>query len=74
MFLFKGEICKPYRLIEIDDNPNETNDEWTVSFEQLQAAINAETCLVTWFDNNNTSNNNLSLEQRIHNYHQDILR
>ncbi|UJR27471.1 hypothetical protein I4U23_008757 [Adineta vaga] len=69
VLLQMGEMCKPYRLIEIDDIPVA---EWTVSFEQFEATMIAETCLVTWLENNNISN--LSLEQRIDNYHQDLLR
>jgi hypothetical protein len=64
-------MCKPYHLIEIEDNSAQTDCEWTTSFEQLEAAINAETCLVKWFENNNYD---LTLEKRIDNYYQDILR
>ncbi|CAF1369075.1 unnamed protein product [Adineta steineri] len=69
VLLQMGEICKPYRLVEID---NSSDDTWTISFEQVEPALNVETCLVQWFDNNNT--NTSSLKKRIHNYHQDILR
>ena len=62
-------MCKPYRLIEIDDTPVA---EWTVSFEQFEATMMAESCLVSWFENSDTQSP--SLEQRINNYHQDILR
>jgi hypothetical protein len=64
-------MCKPYQLIEIDDGSDKNSSEWTTSFEQFETAINAEICLVNWFDNNNYD---LTLEKRIDNYHQDILR
>jgi hypothetical protein len=62
-------MCKPYRRLEVDSE--ETNNEWTLSFEQLEAAMNAETSIVTWFELNIQQQ---SLEQRIHNYNQDFLR
>ncbi|CAF4493213.1 unnamed protein product, partial [Rotaria sp. Silwood2] len=68
LLLKMGEMCKSPRQVET----NETENEWTISFEQFEAAMNAESCLVTWFENNN--NNNLSLEKRIDNYHKDIQR
>jgi hypothetical protein len=64
-------MCKPYQLIELDDGSDENSSEWTTSFEQFETAINAEICLVSWFENNNYD---LTLEKRIDNYHQDILR
>jgi hypothetical protein len=64
-------MCKPYQLIEIDDSSDKNSSEWTTSFEQFETAINAEICLVSWFENNNYD---LTLEKRIDNYHQDILR
>jgi hypothetical protein len=64
-------MCKPYRLIEIDDGSDQTNNEWTISFEQFETAIIAETCLVEWLENNNYD---LTLEKCIDNYYQDILR
>ena len=71
-FSFKGEMCKPYRRLEVDNsNSEETDNEWTLSFEQLEAAMNAETTIVTWFELNIDQQ---SLEQRIHNYNQDFLR
>ncbi|CAF4497386.1 unnamed protein product [Rotaria socialis] len=71
--LFKtGEMCKPYRGLEDDnENSDETNNQWTLSFEQFSAAMNAETPIVTWFESNTQQQ---SLEQRIHNYNQDFLR
>ncbi|CAF0826405.1 unnamed protein product [Rotaria sp. Silwood1] len=73
LLLKMGEMCKsPPHQVEIDDNKKEIENEWTISFEQFEAAMNAETCLVTWFENNN--GNNLSLETRINNYHQDTQR
>ena len=65
-------MCKPYRRLEVDTKVSEEPDnEWTLSFEQLEAAMNAETSVVTWFELNNQQQ---SLEQRIHNYNQDFLR
>ena len=65
-----GEMCKPYR--RLDESPSEVADgEWTLSFEQLEAAMNAEASLVNWFESHN---HHQSLEQRIHNYNQDFLR
>ncbi|CAF3404499.1 unnamed protein product [Rotaria sp. Silwood1] len=73
LLLKMGEMCKsPPHQVEIDDNKKEIENEWTITFEQFEAAMNAETCLVTWFENNN--GNNLSLETRINNYHQDTQR
>jgi hypothetical protein len=69
---FIGEICKPCHLIELDDHKDETDNDWIISFEQFEAALNAETCLVTWLESNN--NNTKTLETRINNYHQDIQR
>ena len=71
-FSSSGEICKPYRLIDIDDGSDKNTSEWTISFEQLETALNTETCLVQWFENNRTCH--LTLEKRIDNYLQDILR
>jgi hypothetical protein len=62
-------MCKPYRRLEVDSE--ETNNEWTLSFEQLEAAMNAEASIVTWFELNTEHQ---SLEQRIHNYNQDFVR
>ncbi|CAM2713950.1 unnamed protein product [Rotaria socialis] len=70
ILLKMGEICKPPPPEE-DENSGTLIDEWTVSFEQFEAAMNAETCLVTWLENN--ANNSLSLETRVKNYHQDTL-
>ena len=64
-------MCKPYRLIDIDDGSDKSNPEWTISFEQLETAITAETCLVQWFE---SKTSHLTLEKRIDNYLQDILR
>lgn len=64
-------MCKPYRLIDIDDDSDKSNPEWTISFEQLEIAITGETCLVQWFENKTS---HLTLEKRIDNYLQDILR
>ncbi|CAF4942661.1 unnamed protein product, partial [Rotaria socialis] len=65
-------MCKPYRGLEDDnENSDETNNQWTLSFEQFSAAMNAETPIVTWFESNTQQQ---SLEQRIHNYNQDFLR
>jgi hypothetical protein len=65
-------MCKPYRRLEVDTKVSEEPDnEWTLSFEQLEAAMNAEASVVTWFELNNQQQ---SLEQRIHNYNQDFLR
>ncbi|CAF3906161.1 unnamed protein product [Rotaria sp. Silwood2] len=71
--LFKtGEMCKPYRGLEVDNkNTEPTDNEWTLSLEQFEAAMNAETPIVTWFELNSQQQ---SLEQRIHNYNQDFLR
>jgi len=71
LLLKMGEMCKPYRLIDIDDGSDKNNYEWTTSFEQLEATFNTETSLINWLENNN---HELTLEKRIDNYHQDILR
>jgi hypothetical protein len=63
-------MCKPYRRpdsVPVDGLDN----EWTLSFEQLEAAMNAETSLVTWFE---LGPQLKSFEERIHNYNQDFLR
>ncbi|CAF0924420.1 unnamed protein product [Rotaria sordida] len=74
LLLKMGEICKssPRQVETNDTTTNEMENEWIINFEQFEATMNAETCLVTWFENNN--GNNLSLEKRIHNYLQDIQR
>lgn len=66
-------MSKPYRRLETENtgDAEEPTDEWTLSFEQLEAAMNAETSIVTWFEANSQQQ---SLEQRIHNYNQDFLR
>lgn len=65
-----GEMCKPYR--RLDSSAISTGEsEWTLSFEQLEAAVNAESCLVNWFE---TISQTKSLDERIHNYNQDFLR
>lgn len=65
-------MCKPYRGLDDDNKSSEgTENDWTLSFEQFSAAMNAETSLVTWFESNAQQQ---SLEQRIHNYNQDFLR
>ena len=66
-------MCKPYRCLDDDDDQTseQINNEWTLSFEQLEASINAETLIVTWFELNAQQK---SFEQRIHNYNQDFLR
>ena len=67
-----GEMCKPYRRLETDEQPGEeVNPEWTLSFEQLEAAMNAEASIVNWFEINTQEK---SLEQRIYQYNQDFLR
>ncbi|UJR21588.1 hypothetical protein I4U23_024670 [Adineta vaga] len=66
ILLKTGEMSRPYRRLETD----ETTNEWTLSFEQLEAAMNAESSIVTWFESNSQQQ---SLEQRIHNYNQDFL-
>ncbi|CAF1052748.1 unnamed protein product [Adineta steineri] len=72
ILLKTGEMCKPYRRLEGDTaNSEETINEWTLSFEQLEAAMNAEASIVNWFEVNTQQQ---SLEQRIHNYNQDFLR
>ena len=71
-FILKGEMCKSCRSIEIENEIDEINNQWTISFEQFDAGMNAETPLVIWFES--TCENKLSLEKRINNYHQDILR
>jgi hypothetical protein len=43
-------MCKPYRLIEIEDGSDKNIYDWTTSFEQFEKAINAEICLVNWFE------------------------
>ncbi|CAF1436530.1 unnamed protein product [Rotaria magnacalcarata] len=70
ILLKMGEICKPPPPEE-DENSGTLIDEWTISFEQFEAAMNAETCLVTWLENN--ADNSLPLETRVKNYHQDTL-
>jgi hypothetical protein len=70
LLLKMGEMCKPYRLIEVNDGSDKTDCEWTTTFEQFETAINAETCVVKWFE----QNNDLTLEKCIDNYYQDILR
>lgn len=64
-------MCKPYRLIEIDDGSDQNIYEWTTTFEQLEATLRVESCLVKWLSNNNYE---ITLEKRIENYYQDILR
>jgi hypothetical protein len=64
-------MCKPYRLVEIDDGSDNNTCEWATSFEQFESTINAEICLVNWFEKNTYD---ITLEKRIDNYHQDILR
>ncbi len=72
ILLKTGEMCKPYRRLDVDDSTSEdVNNEWTLSFEQLEAAMNAEASIVTWFELNTQQK---SLEQRIQNYNQDFLR
>ena len=72
ILLKTGEMCKPYRRLDVDEtNSEEVNNEWTLSFEQLEAAMNAEASIVTWFELNTQQK---SLEQRIQNYNQDFLR
>lgn len=67
-----GEMCKPYRRLETDESSNEEVDpEWTLSFEQLEAAMNAEASIVNWFEMNTQDK---TLEQRIYQYNQDFLR
>lgn len=61
-------MCKPYRRLDLEEVDN---NEWTLSFEQLEAAMNAESSIVTWFESNIQQQ---SLEQRIYNYNQDFLR
>ena len=68
--LVLGEMCKPYRRLESPPVAGLDN-EWTLSFEQLEAAMNAEASLVTWFE---LGSQLKSLEERIHNYNQDFLR
>ena len=63
-------MCKPYRRLD-DSSATSNENQWTLSFEQLEAAINAESCLVAWFETNSQQK---SLEERIHNYNQDFLR
>ncbi|CAF1392144.1 unnamed protein product [Adineta ricciae] len=71
ILLKTGEMSKPYRGLETDDSHSEeTTNEWTLSFEQLEGSMNAETSIVTWFETNSQQQ---SLEQRIHNYNQDFL-
>jgi hypothetical protein len=65
-------MCKPYRRLELPNTDSEeTDNEWTLSFEQLEAAMNAEASVVTWFELNNQQK---SLEERIHNYNHDSCR
>lgn len=66
-------MCKPYRRLETDETTatTEIDPEWTLSFEQLEAAMNAEASIVTWFELNTQEK---SLEQRIYQYNQDFLR
>lgn len=65
-------MCKPYRRLTGETKiSDDTETEWTLSFEQLEAAMNAETSIVNWFELNSQQQ---SLEQRIHNYNQDFLR
>ena len=67
-------MSKPNRELQSNTSTNseeETDNDWTIRFEQLEAAMTAETCLVTWLENNN---DNLSLEKRINNYNEDIIR
>ncbi|CAF1035573.1 unnamed protein product [Adineta steineri] len=72
ILLKTGEMCKPYRRLEGDTaSSEETINEWTLSFEQFEAAMNAEASIVNWFEVNTQQQ---SLEQRIHNYNQDFLR
>jgi hypothetical protein len=61
--LSQGEMCKPYRRLNTT-----LENQWTLSFEQLQAAINAESSLVSWLD---TTIQRKSFDERIHNYNHD---
>ncbi|CAF0721766.1 unnamed protein product [Adineta ricciae] len=71
ILLKTGEMSKPYRGLETEgSHSEETTNEWTLSFEQLEGPMNAETSIVTWFETNSQQQ---SLEQRIHNYNQDFL-
>ena len=56
------------------DNAEETDNDRTISLEQLERAINAEACLVQWLENVTPAQRAPTLEERINNYHQDILR
>lgn len=60
-------MCKPYR--RLDENSSEST--WTISFEQYEAAMNAESSVSNWFELNSEQK---SLEERIHNYNQDFAR
>ena len=74
---FAGELCKPYRQLELNNNADSTDateNEWTISFEQFEATMNAEPRLVNWFENRNEQSNNPSLATRINRYNQDVLR
>lgn len=76
-FTFQGEICKPYRQSELNnntDNAEEPDNDRTISLEQLERAMNTEACLVQWLENVTPTQRAQTLEERINNYHQDILR
>lgn len=66
ILLKTGEMCKPYRRFD-----DESDEQWTLSFEQFEASMNAETSIISWFESNSQQQ---SLEQRIYNYNQDFLR
>ena len=75
--VFQGELCKPYRQSELNNNTangEEVDNDRTISLEQLERAMNAEACLVQWLENPTPAEQIQSLEERINNYHQDALR
>jgi hypothetical protein len=58
----------------MNNNADESDSGWSISFEQTEAAFNAETLLVDWFEQLTLQSQCRSLEERINQYHQDVSR
>jgi hypothetical protein len=77
LFSIQGELRKINDSTELNNNTNnidETHHDGTISLEQLHTATYAEPSLVQWLENIHLRSSSQSLAERIHNYHQDILR
>ncbi|CAF1660514.1 unnamed protein product, partial [Didymodactylos carnosus] len=53
---------------DIDNANNKIEYEWAISFEQFEAAMNAETSIINWFEIK------YLIDDKIANYNQDFLR